>query len=78
MSILLEFNSIVDVDDDRFLKPLSMVQEIIDFCIETNQQVPKTPGQVAKCVYDSLVVSYKNAVGEIERILKKTFSKINV
>jgi rhamnulokinase len=73
-----EFNSIVNVDDDRFLKPENMIEEIQNYCKETNQQVPQTPGQIAKCVYESLVDSYKHAINEIEEIFEKTFPKVNV
>jgi rhamnulokinase len=74
----VNFHSIVNVDDDRFLKPDNMVSEIQKYCEETNQQVPQTPGQVAKCVYDSLAESYKTAINEIEEIFEKSFPKVNV
>lgn len=73
-----DFMAIVNVNDDRFLKPENMVQEIMNYCVETGQQVPSTPGEVAKCVYDSLAVSYQEAVKEIEEIFEKRFEKINV
>ncbi|MFC0272832.1 rhamnulokinase [Metabacillus herbersteinensis] len=73
-----EFSSVVNVDDDRFLKPENMIKEIQCFCKETSQQVPQTPGQIAKCVYDSLADSYKHAINEIEEIFEKTFPKVNV
>jgi rhamnulokinase len=66
------------VNDDRFLKPENMIQEIMNYCVETGQQIPSTPGEVAKCVYDSLAVSYQDAVKEIEEIFEKNFEKINV
>ncbi|WP_042462328.1 rhamnulokinase [Neobacillus dielmonensis] len=73
-----DFKSIVNVNDDRFLKPDNMVQEIMNYCVETGQPIPSTPGEVAKCVYDSLAVSYQDAVKEIEEIFEKQFEKINV
>ncbi|MBD1382897.1 rhamnulokinase [Metabacillus arenae] len=73
-----EFNSIVNVDDDRFLKPNNMIKEIQGYCKETHQQVPQTPGQMAKCVYDSLADSYIRAINEIEEIFEKKFPKVNV
>ncbi|MBM7603857.1 rhamnulokinase [Metabacillus crassostreae] len=72
------FHSIVNVDEDRFLKPENMVKEIQLYCEETNQQIPQTPGQIAKCVYDSLANSYKRAINEIEEIFEKSFPRINV
>ena len=72
------FNSIVNVDDDRFLKPENMVEEIQKYCKETEQTIPQTPGQMAKCVYDSLAESYKQAINEIEEIFEKNFPRVNV
>ena len=72
------FNSIVNVDDDRFLKPENMVKEIELYCEETDQRVPETPGEIAKCVFDSLAESYQNAIDQIEEIYEKEFPTINV
>ncbi|SDK01398.1 rhamnulokinase [Sediminibacillus albus] len=72
------FQSKINVDDDRFLKPENMVEEIQSLCQETNQEVPSTPGEVAKCVFDSLGVSYQQAIDQIEEIYEKEFKKINI
>ncbi|WP_342041616.1 rhamnulokinase [Bacillus sp. OTU2372] len=73
-----DVKAVVNVNDDRFLKPDNMIQEIMNYCVETGQTIPSTPGEVAKCVYDSLAVSYQDAVHEIEEIFEKRFEKINV
>lgn len=73
-----DFHAVVPVNDDRFLKPENMVNEIREACREHNRPVPETPGQVAKCVFESLAFSYQQAVEEIEQILNKRFRKINV
>ncbi|WP_026675651.1 rhamnulokinase [Alkalihalobacterium bogoriense] len=73
-----DFHSTVNVDDERFLMPANMIEEIQAYCKETNQAVPETPGEIAKCVYASLVNSYVQAIAEIEDIFEKTFSKINI
>ena len=39
-----EFPSRVDVDDNRFLAPESMLREVQAACRETGQKVPETPG----------------------------------
>src|SRR5690606_19959461 len=72
------FKAIVNVNDDRFLKPENMIEEIQEYCIETNRPIPNTPGEVAKCVFDSLAESYRVSVNEIEEIFEKSFTKINV
>jgi rhamnulokinase len=72
------FKSKVNVDDDRFLKPDNMIEEIPKYCVETYQIPPSTPGEVARCVYDSLADSYQNAINQIEEIYEKEFPTINV
>jgi rhamnulokinase len=72
------YKAIVNVNDDRFLKPDSMIQEIMNYCIETEQPLPGTPGEVAKCVLESLAESYQETVTEIEEIVEKKFGRINV
>lgn len=73
-----DFRSIVNVDDARFLKPDNMIKAIQNYCRETEQAVPSTVGEVAKCVFDSLVASYEKAIGEIEEIFEKEFKTIHI
>lgn len=72
------FPSIVNVDDDRFLKPENMIEEIRSYCKETNQRVPENVGEIAMCVYNSLAHSYKRAVSNLEEIFEKQFKRINI
>lgn len=74
----IDFNSIINVDDDRFLKPENMLEEIKMYCIETNQKVPELPGEFAICVYKSLANCYKEAVDSLEEIFEKKFKRINI
>ncbi len=71
-------DSVIDVDDDRFLNPDNMVSEIQDYCIENNLKVPKSVGELAFCAYNSLAHSYKKAVNELEVIFEKEFKRINI
>lgn len=73
-----QFNSILNVNDDRFLKPINMIEEIKNYCEETEQDIPSTPGQVAKCVFDSLAQSYLIAISQIEEMLGEEFHTINI
>lgn len=73
-----DFSSVVDVDDDRFLKPENMIEEIRNYCRETNQKVPKEVGEIAICVFNSLGHSYKNAINNLEEIFEKEFKRINI
>jgi rhamnulokinase len=73
-----KFASIVDVDDDRFLKPDNMIEEIKIHCKETNQEIPEEVGEIAMCVFNSLAHCYKRAVTNLEDIFEKEFKRINI
>ncbi len=73
-----EFPSRVDVDDDSFFAPESMIQAIQEYCRKTNQVVPTTVGELAAVVYQSLAECYGRTVKEIEAITGKTYDVINI
>lgn len=73
-----DFDSIVDVNDQCFLAPDSMIGAIQDYCRKTNQKVPETPGEIALCVYDSLAVCYAKAIDVIEKVTGYKFETVNI
>lgn len=52
------FRSLVDPDDPRFAEAGRMPEKIKDFCRETKQNVPETPGETIRCIYESLALRY--------------------
>ena len=60
--------SLINCNDDRFLNPAQMTEEIRQYCRETNQPVPGTPGEVARCIFDSLALSYDVYLQELTRL----------
>lgn len=70
--------SIVDCNDDCFLAPKSMIQAVQDFCANTNQQVPKTVGEIASVIYNSLAKCYGETIAGMERVTGKTYDRIHV
>ncbi|MDS0525019.1 rhamnulokinase [Clostridium sp. SHJSY1] len=73
-----DFKSFINVDEDRFLKPTNMIEEIKNACVETNQVPPETPGETAICVFNSLVLSYEKSISQIEEIFEKEYKNINL
>jgi rhamnulokinase len=69
------FRSFVNPDDDRFLNPPDMPKAIQDFCRETNQPVPETEGQLVRCVFESLALTYATVLDGLEEL---TGTKIEV
>lgn len=72
------FPSVVDVDDDRFLAPSSMIEEVKQACYETRKAVPETTGQVMQTVYNSLASDYRKAVMDLERLSQKKYTSVNI
>lgn len=73
-----EFPSRVDVNNDCFFAPDSMIQAIQAYCKNSGQKVPETPGEIAAVVYQSLAESYGQTVKEIEAITGKRYEAINI
>ena len=73
-----DFGARVDVGDQRFFAPESMVEEIQNYCRESKQPVPKRIGQIAAVVYKSLAISYANTVKEIEANTGKSYGSIYI
>lgn len=71
-------SSIVDCNDDCFLAPKNMTEAVQKFCEDTNQQVPRTPGEVSAVIYNSLAKCYGDTVEEIEGITGKHYDTIYV
>ena len=68
----------VNVNDDRFLAPASMIDEVKAACRESGQPVPETTGAVMRCVYESLTSCYAEAIAELSKLTGRTYTSINV
>ena len=70
--------SIVNVNDDRFLSPDSMIEEILEACEESGQAVPQTLGELMLCVYESLARCYRDAVEGLSSLAGHGYKSINI
>ncbi|MCD8230576.1 MAG: rhamnulokinase [Clostridiales bacterium] len=68
----------VDCNDDRFLAPTNMTEEVQAACRESGQEVPVGIAQVASVVYNSLAECYGETCREIESLTGKTYGKIRI
>lgn len=72
------FPSIVDVNDESFLAPKSMIEAIQAFCAKTDQPVPQTIPQVMRCVYQSLAGCYAQTIKQLEGITQTAHTSVNI
>lgn len=74
----VDFPSRVDVNNNCFLAPADMRQEIQDYCRRTGQKVPQTPGELAAVVYRSLADCYGETAKELEKLTGKRYDSIYI
>lgn len=78
MASRADISSIVDVNDNRFLAPKSMAEEVKQACRESNQRVPESLVEIAAVIYNSLAKCYGITIAEIEKLTGKCFAEIHV
>lgn len=58
----------IEPDDARFAAPADMPRNIREFCHETNQFQPQTPGELVRCCLDSLALKYRWTFEKLEEL----------
>ena len=72
------FQQFIDVNDERFTNPANMINAIKDYCRETGQKVPETPGELAMAIYSNLALYYANELQELNKILGYQIKSLNI
>lgn len=70
--------SYIDPDDACFAPPGDMPQRIATWCTEHGQAVPETPGQFARCIFESLALKYRVHIERLEKITGAPISVIQI
>lgn len=72
------FQFLIDCNNDCFLKPENMIKEIQRYCQGTGQSVPETAGELARCVFDSLAMTYHKTLREIASMTGHSITSLHV
>jgi rhamnulokinase len=72
------WRSIIDVNDAEFLNPDSMTASVRAYCRNSGQPVPESVGELARCVYDSLALSYRKVKEQLEALRKRKLTTIRI
>ena len=70
--------SIINTDAPEFYAGGNMEKKIQDFCRRTNQPVPETIGEVARCIYESLALKYRYALEGLEKMKGEKIHSLNI
>lgn len=60
--------TIIDPDDDGFLRPGDMPERIRAFCRRTQQPVPENIGAVVRCILESIALKYRWVLDNLEEL----------
>ena len=72
------WQSIVTISDREFLNPASMTEAIQRYCRKTRQMIPETPSALARSVFDSLALSYKTTMKQLETLTGQRIERIRI
>ena len=68
----------VDVNAPDLALPGDIPSRIQAHCEKTGQYVPQTVGEIARCIYESLALCYKNTLGQMQQLTGKRFSVLHM
>ncbi|MCH2046456.1 MAG: rhamnulokinase [Saprospiraceae bacterium] len=74
----VEFSSLIDPDDERFISAGNMVKKIQDFCRETKQVVPKEKSEIIRCIYESLALRYAEVWKKLIQITGQSPTELHI
>lgn len=72
------FEAYVDVQDDRFLVPDSMIAKIKRARADGDQPVPETIGEIIRTIYCSMGACYAKAVEGLRELTGNEYTSINI
>ncbi len=70
--------SLVDADSPEFAAPGKMPERIQAFCQRTGQTVPQTKGEIVRCALESLALSYRWALDQLEDVLGRRLEPLHI
>lgn len=62
------FRCFINPDAASFANPESMVSSIKEWCRETNQYIPSSVGEIARCIYESLAYRYRQVLENLQKL----------
>ena len=72
------FRSIINPDDPCFANPTSMVEAIREYCRQTNQPIPEDYRQMARCIFESLALRYREVMDTLRELAPFPIERLHV
>jgi len=72
------FTTIFNPNDPAFLPPGDHPARIRDFCRQTNQPIPETPGEVVRSALESLALAYREVLKRVTAVANQSVSVLHI
>ncbi|MDR2985874.1 MAG: rhamnulokinase, partial [Nocardiopsaceae bacterium] len=70
--------AVIDADDMEYFPAGDIPARIATACTRTGQRVPSGPGQIGRCVLDSLALAHRHAVRQAQLLSGRTVSVVHM
>lgn len=70
------FKYFINPNATEFVAPGNIPERIKKYCKKTGQGTPETVGEIMRCIYESLAMTYRNAFEQIKDCTGKTYNNI--
>ncbi len=72
------FRSLINPDDACFANPADMEQAIVSYCQEHTHPAPATPGQLVRCIFESLALRYRQVLDNLRSLSPRPIDTLHV
>ena len=72
------FQSFIFPDAPEFANPTSMVEAIQNYCQKTGQPVPQDYKAIARCIFESLAMRYRQVLGYLKELAPFPIERLHV
>lgn len=72
------FRSLINPDNAFFANPDDMESAIRKYCMDTNQPVPETRGQIVRCIFESLALRYRQVLDDLRGLASQPIETLHV
>ncbi|GAB4580159.1 MAG: rhamnulokinase family protein [Anaerolineales bacterium] len=72
------FKAVINVNDPRFLSHGDHPARIRDFCAETGQPIPQTPGETIRTVLEGLALAYRDVFEKLTTLANQPLDVIHI
>ncbi|MGK9173658.1 rhamnulokinase [Yokenella regensburgei] len=69
---------VINPNDERFINPRNMSEEIQAACRESQQPEPHSDAELARCIFDSLALLYADVLSELARLRGTPFTQLHI